>query len=148
MNYRSANGGQQCPLPPGADIHLSAMACGVTASGSRDFSTYVAGVVGITRLTSSANATAVSGAVVGGCPGNVPCNFVPVTVPINLADCDGQNNWTYTSGAGPWAITDSPPYTALNERIIPLCGTGPGSVGWLNFVPRATPIVMGTERPT
>jgi hypothetical protein len=135
VNYEAANGGQQCPLPPGASPTTPAMACGVAVGGSRGFNTYVAGVVGINQLTASAGATAVSGAVVGGCPGNVPCGFLPVTLPLQLSDCNGQNKWDYTSGTGPWLITDQPPYTGTNERILPICGTGPGSVGWLNFTP-------------
>lgn len=133
VSYDAANGGQQCPVPTGSDPKsVPALACGVAASGSLSFATYFAGVVGINQLGASARATAVAGAVTTFCAGNVPCNLLPLTIPATVTSCDGQNKYSYP-GSGPYTVVDSP--TAANEEIVPICGTGDGSVGWLAFQP-------------
>ncbi len=133
--YDATNGGQQCPIPPGDDPATTpALACGVAVFGSRSFRTYAAGAIGITKLSASAQATAVAGAVTGVCAGDVSCGFLPLTIPTSVSTCDNTNKWSY--GQGPYVPISTPPGpVASNEVIIPVCGTGPGSVGWLAIQP-------------
>ncbi len=125
-------------LSPGALPPASAY--GVEANGSRTFSTFMGGIFaalpggnGINQLSASARATAIAGQVQGICPADAPCGFLPVTFPYLLTLCDGSNKQI---GFG-----EGSPYTFGNvgdpnsEVILPLCQTGPGSVGWLDFDP-------------
>ena len=107
---------------------------GIKAIATQDFSTYLMGVVGFSQLTARADATAVVGKPAGVCPAGSGCGVLPVTVPYTTVTCDGQNRQVI--GEGEWAVLDEANgdvLTAANEVLIPLCATGPGSVGWLDF---------------
>lgn len=110
---------------------------GVRVGGSRDFNTYVGGVIGLSNFKASAEATAVTGfAEESGFGG-----LIPLTFPILLTQCE--------SGGGPTklyfpddGIVDPPdnpafgtswPFGPNNRIAIPLCANGPGNVGWIDW---------------
>jgi Flp pilus assembly protein TadG len=100
---------------------------GVKAYSTKTFSTFFAGIVGINSFTATTQATAVGGqlsSVAGG-------GALPVTFPIVVSTCDGTGSLVI--GKTPWPITSPDQATADNESIVPLCKTGPGSVGWLDY---------------
>ena len=108
---------------------------GVQVQGSRTFSTYFAGVIGLTHMTTPASATARAGIL-------ETSTFLPVTFPIAFHMCTGSG--TLAAGSAPWNIVPlatavselSSPYNGSNrpnEVIVPLCKNGPGTVGWLNL---------------
>jgi Flp pilus assembly protein TadG len=137
-----ASGNPQCPLPyytssgTPTPFYTPASACGVAAYGSKTFQTYVAGAIGISQLTASAAATAVAGAQVTVCPAGSPCGFLPVTFPTSLTVCGSTNKYDLLHQL-PYLVIDTKTtaLTSQNESIIQICGTGPGSVGWLAIQP-------------
>jgi len=107
-------------------------ASGVRATTSKSFETFLARVIGITDLTASAKATAVAGYVESICSAAAGCGILPVTIPVNLIACDSGD--PVTTDANGDNIPDQWPY--FNVRVvIPLCGNGPGNVGWLDWTP-------------
>jgi len=114
-------------IPPGAS--------GVKATGSQTFDTFLARVLGINQFTASAPATAIAGFSGGTCSAEAGCIVLPVTVPITVLGCDGQND------PNPVVNPDTgQPYewNAPSEVLtIPLCKNGPGNVGWLDWTPTA-----------
>jgi hypothetical protein len=100
---------------------------GVMVTGTKNFKTYLTGVIGMTNLDASARATAVTGYLQGTCTAGqgTACALLPVTVPVNIVSCDGSNNPVNTGV--PWVL--GPVY------IVPLCQNGPGNVGWLDWTP-------------
>jgi hypothetical protein len=109
----------------------SSRAYGVQVNGTKTFATILAGIVGIRQWSASTRATAIAGELKGFC-GAPTCGFLPVAFPSTVSGCNGQNN--VTIGTGQYAIVTGA-RTAGNESIVPLCGSGPGSVGWLAFSP-------------
>ena len=105
-------------IPPGAS--------GVKATGSQTFDTFLARVLGINQFTASAPATAIAGFSGGTCSAEAGCIVLPVTVPITVLGCDGQND------PNPVVNPDTgQPYewNAPSEVLtIPLCKNGPGNV--------------------
>jgi hypothetical protein len=101
---------------------------GVHAGGSRSFSTFFAGALGVSSFTASAEATAVTGyAVESGYGG-----LMPLTFPVILSQCDRGGGSTRISnpyGDAEW------PYGPENMLAIPLCNDGPGNVGWIDWTP-------------
>jgi hypothetical protein len=100
---------------------------GVMVIGTKNFRTYLTGVVGLNALNASTRATAVTGYLQGNCTatGGNSCALLPVTIPVNVVQCDGSNN-PINSGV-PWV---------LNQLYkVPLCQNGPGNVGWLDWTP-------------
>lgn len=125
------------PCAPGAGAAIPSGAQGVKAGGERTFETFLARVIGFEEFTASASATAVAGLITEICAAGEGCAVLPVTFPITTVVCDGTNQQMQI---GPdydlVQIADPtlPNYaTAANESIIPLCTTGPGAVGWLDF---------------
>jgi len=118
---------------------IPANAQGVKVVGSRDFSTYLAGIVGMNQWTATAQATAVTGYAEESGYGGV----IPLALPILLTEC--------TSGGGSTkiyfpddAITNPPdnpqygmpwPFGPNNLVALPLCSNGPGNVGWIDWTP-------------
>ncbi|MCA1571779.1 MAG: pilus assembly protein TadG-related protein [Chloroflexi bacterium] len=123
-----------CAAGGGASIPAGAQ--GVKATTTQDFDTYLMGIVGIGELSARADAIAVVGVVPSVCPASAGCGVLPVTFPHRAVSCDGSNKQVVV-GEGDWAIHDlDDPTTVLNPAnlaTIPLCTTGPGSVGWLDF---------------
>jgi hypothetical protein len=107
------------------------------------FDTFLMSVVGIDQLTARANATAIVGPITGSGVG------LPVTFPQTMDMCDESGDtWTIRdwndenpgdgdAGDNLWTPYEILPtgatLNASNLSIIPLCTTGPGSVGWLDF---------------
>ena len=100
---------------------------GVMVTGTKNFKTYLTGVIGMTNLDATARATAVTGYLQGTCTAGqgTACALLPVTIPVNIVSCDGRNNPVNTGV--PWVL--GPVY------IVPLCQNGPGNVGWIDWTP-------------
>jgi Flp pilus assembly protein TadG len=107
-------------------------AAGVKAVGQRQFNTVLMRVVGFSQLTSSATATAVAGTLSATCPASAGCPVLPVTFPFTAVMCDGTNRQIQI-GTSEWPLVDPAAANASNEVIIPLCTTGPGAVGWIDY---------------
>lgn len=106
---------------------------GVRTSASQDFETFLIQVVGFDALTATADATAVVGAQNGICPATQGCGALPVTFPRTLDTCDGTNHRVVGEDEWEPINPDEVALTAANLSIVPLCTTGPGSVGWLDL---------------
>jgi len=103
-------------------------AAGVEAIGSQSFPTFLVRVIGFDQLTVTAPATAVAGYVTGVCSAEVGCDVLPVTVPVTVLGCDGNNDAAPVAPAIEWVPTITP-------ITVPLCKAGPGNVGWLDWTP-------------
>ena len=111
-------------IPPSAQ--------GVAVGGTRTFGTVLARALGINSFDASADATAVTGRLVGGA-------FLPVIFPVSISDCSGNGSlvWTQTQ----WQKSQPPngsPYPTGTEYIVPLCKTGSGSFQILDLDPTLT----------
>lgn len=106
---------------------------GVLTTASQEFATYLMPIVGFTELTALADATAVVGQTDGICPAAEGCGAIPVTFPRSLDTCDGTNSRVVGEDEWEPINPDVTPLTASNLVIVPLCATGPGSVGWLDL---------------
>lgn len=123
-------------------IHEDAQ--GVKVVATQEFRPFIMSAVGFSDLTARADAIALVGPIVG------TTAVLPVTFPQTIGVCDGSDdvytirNWDQDNDAGgpeaspgvwdPYEIlpsTETP--DAGNLAIVPLCSTGPGSVGWLEF---------------
>lgn len=99
-------------------------AWGVAVTGERTFDTYFARGFGIEQLAATTEATAITGY---GHP--VGATLLPITPPINIVTCDGQNDPVLSEPPQHWG-------TNVVYRI-PLCKNGPGNVGWIDWSPTA-----------
>ena len=100
-------------IPPNAQ--------GVHVSGTRNFGTTFARVIGITSFTAGAEATAITGKAVGGA-------FLPVIFPVNITDCQGNGNLGLPKDQWPISNPGAPgQHPVGTEYIVPLCKTGSGS---------------------
>jgi Flp pilus assembly protein TadG len=91
---------------------------GVRAEGSQSFDTSFARVMGFTRFTASADATAITGPLQGG-------QFLPVVFPVNIVDC--EQNGDLGTGEANWTLSEPGRPPVGQEYIVPLCKTGGGS---------------------
>lgn len=107
-------------IPPGT--------YGVKAVGSQTFDTFLARVIGFNQFTATTTATARAGYNTESCEADAGCFVLPITVPVNVLGCDGSNNPVLD--AAEWQ-------PSLDPVIIPLCTSGPGNVGWLDWSPTA-----------
>ena len=97
---------------------------GVLVLGHKPVKTYFAGVAGLPTVDVGNRATAVAGFLQGcGASEDNACTILPITIPVNISMCDGQNK-VITSG-GPW----------LRGQIyrFPICGNSEGNVGYLDW---------------
>jgi hypothetical protein len=111
-------------------------AAGVQVVGNRTFDTFLAGVIGLSSMTSGASATALAGALRSICSADDGCGVMPVTFSIPISSCDGTNrplrigvDWALVSMETALADQGVGQY----ESIVPLCKNGPGGVGWLDM---------------
>lgn len=114
------------PLPGGIQVGDGgnlAGAQGVRTLGSRVHETLLAQIVGIVEISVSATATAVSGPQADPCPRSDECALLPVTFPTTIVTCDGPSKATPTRDL--W-VEDT-------LYVVPICGTSPGSVGWIDW---------------
>lgn len=105
------------------DGSIPATAQGVRTLGSRIHQTLLATVVGIDEIRVTAVAIAVSGPQADPCPSSEGCALLPVAFPTTIVTCDGQDKARSTRD--PW----------LQDTLytVPLCGTNPGSLGWIDW---------------
>ncbi|HJR88570.1 MAG TPA: pilus assembly protein TadG-related protein [Aeromicrobium sp.] len=107
-------------IPPGA--------AGVLSRNEQEFDTFLAQIVGIQTFTAREDATAVTGYLEGVCSAAAGCNMLPLTFPVNVFDCNGSNSIVFNSPLEFWQ-NPSP------VLIVPLCSSGPGNVGWIDWTP-------------
>lgn len=105
-------------IPPGA--------LGVQAIASREFDTFLAGVVGFRQIRAETDATARAGIISGAAPSTV----LPVTFPVTITGCDGRNDAVQDPEGDRWELG--------GYYVVPLCNGGPGNVGWLDWDPSNT----------
>ncbi len=119
-------------IPPCQDVTtcVNGRASGVLVAGSKTVGTFISRIVGIESIGVSTKSTAVSGWIEELCPASSGCNVLPVTVPVTIVSCDGQNEPIPDPNGGSYD-DDGTTY------IIPLCQNGPGNVGWLDWTPPA-----------
>lgn len=113
---------------------IPASAAGVRAVGEVTFDTFLARIIGVTTLTTSADATAVAGYLSGTCAAEAGCVVMPVTFPVNVLGCDGTNSPDFVTVGDPpnKVLWSAPSEEALS---VPLCTSGAGNVGWLDWTP-------------
>lgn len=104
-------------------IDPPADADGVEALGFKDFDTFLGQIVGITEMTAKADATARAGYI--NSPGR--SSILPVVFPLNITSCTNTNNPDSSEIIWPTGV----------DQIVPLCRSGPGNVGWLDWTPPA-----------
>jgi hypothetical protein len=144
------------PLGNVGDGTIPAGTQGVRVGGSRDFSTYLGGVVGMSQWKASAEATAITGFVEKSGFGGL----IPLTFPILLTQCEsgGGPSKLYFPDDGIVDPPDNPafgtswPFGPNNRVAIPLCSNGPGNVGWIDWdgggggVPQLDRWIRGVEK--
>jgi Putative Flp pilus-assembly TadE/G-like len=115
------------PVAPEAAVQVGATgtippnAQGVHVGGSRTFGTTFARVVGLNQFTAGADATAVTGRLIGGA-------FLPVIFPVNITDCSGNGSLGLPKDQWPTSQPGAPgEHPVGTEYIVPLCKTGGGS---------------------
>lgn len=94
---------------------------GVEVVGSKNFDLFIGQVIGIDSMTAVTDAITHIGFLAN--PGQA--NVLPVTVPLNVTTCTNTNR--------PWTDGSTWPTDVL--QVIPLCSSGPGNVGWLDWTP-------------
>ncbi len=115
----AAQVGVGMPIPPCSGCP-GGSAAGVRVGGGKEFSTFIASLIGLGKFSASADATAIAGYV------NVLAGpVVPITFPVLATGCDGSNNAVQGTTQWPTDVTIA----------IPLCGNSPGNVGWLDWTP-------------
>ena len=119
-------------------------AAGVRARAADQHETLLARAIGIATLPISADATAVAGYLTGTCEAEAGCVVLPITFPVNVLGCDGSNDPDFvTVGDPPNKVLWSAP--SADALSIPLCKSGAGNVGWLDWTPQSgTPGCPGT----
>ena len=112
---------------PTCPSRVSGPPAGVLVLGQQDLATYLASIVGIRRMTVVTQSTAVTGYLQGFCDSSQgeACAVLPIAVPVNTVTCDGQNK----------PITTGSSWNLQQVYTVPLCGNGPGNVGWLDWTP-------------
>lgn len=128
------------------DGTIPAGAQGVAAGGARDFQATIGHVIGFSGFTASADATAVTGRLIGGA-------FIPVVFPINIVDC--AVNGDLGTGEANWTLSQPGTPPVGQEFIVPLCKTGQGNFQILDFDPSltcaeevSTPVYRQFDLPT
>lgn len=99
-------------------------ALGVQAIATRTFDTFLARIMGFDQFTARTDATAHTGMITKAGASTV----LPVTFPITITGCDGQNGVVQDPEGDRWTVG--------GYYIVPLCSGGPGNVGWLDWDPR------------
>lgn len=114
--------------------HIPFSAYGIRVAGTRSFSTYLAGIAGLATMNSGAQAVAMTGALQGVCDARDGCAVAPVAFSIPIRVCDGSNKPLQIGIEWPlvdMAVAEAGDTSLLS--IVPLCTSGPGGVGWLDF---------------
>ena len=104
-------------------------AAGVLARGTQTFDTFLMRIIGFNESTTVAPATAVAGYLNEVCAASSGCDVIPITLPVTILQCDN-------TGTSPVAFEPPTFWQVTNDPIsIPLCGNGPGNVGWIDWYP-------------
>ena len=123
------NGADPAAIVGGGAIPPNAQ--GVALGGTRNFPTYLGRAIGFNSFDASADATAITGRLVGG-------QFLPIVLPVSIVDCD-TNGSLGSVPENEWVLAQrpTPPSTIPNgiEYIVPLCKTGGGSFQILDLDP-------------
>ncbi len=100
---------------------------GVLVQVSQDVRTYLAGVIGLSSIRVSTQASAAAGYLQETCAATdgTQCGMLPIAVPIDSITCS-QSNGTIDSGTQ-WTADGHTVY------VIPLCTNGDGNVGWIDW---------------
>jgi len=97
-------------------------AAGVQVTATKSFGTYFARVIGISNLSASTTATAVSGwAMI------TASILLPIAFPVTLPLCDNSGKLVNTNEGYPGV--DDPAF------VMALCKAADGNVGWLDWTP-------------
>lgn len=112
-------------IPPCNANCAGGVASGVDAHAARTFDTFFARVMGFDQLTARAEAIAVAGYAPDPCADPDGCVLLPVTVPVTIVTCDGQND----------ALNTTTPYQKYVHYVVPLCKNSPGNIGWIDWDP-------------
>ena len=122
--------------PPTCGQPVVGPVAGVMAFASHTFRTFVAPIIHITQLATSANATAVAGWL----QSCARC-MLPIAFPVKAVVCDN-------SGKAEQVIDDdpsSPGYGTWQDwpknvphTVVPICKVAPGNVGFLNWDPNGS----------
>lgn len=108
---------------------IPSAAAGVLARGVQTFDTFLMRIVGFNTSTVTAPATAVAGYLNEVCAAESGCDVLPITFPVTILQCNNTGN-------EPVAFEPPTFWQVTNEPIsIPLCGNGPGNVGWVDWYP-------------
>lgn len=119
MEYTDISGNA---LPPDGDgSPIPDNTAGVHVMGSRGFSTFFSGLLGMTGFTATTEATSVAGYSNGAGIGGV----IPVTFPVLYTQCDGND----------LVVNGNWPVGPANRIVVPMCSNGPGNVGWIDWTP-------------
>ncbi|HVM30293.1 MAG TPA: pilus assembly protein TadG-related protein [Candidatus Limnocylindrales bacterium] len=110
-------------------------AYGVQATGYREFSTFLAGMIGMSEMDTTTSATALAGAPQGVCPATEGCAVLPVTFSVPVRTCDGTNRPLRIGNEWPLVDLETAQADSSGQHMstIPLCTNGPGGVGWLDM---------------
>lgn len=117
----AAKVGSGSPIPP--------TAAGVRARGVQVFDTFLMRIIGFNTSRTTAPATAVAGYLNEVCAAESGCDVLPITFPVTILQCNNTGN--EPAALEPptfWQVTNTP-------ISIPLCGNGPGNVGWIDWYP-------------
>lgn len=115
-------------LGPAGTTDIPDNAAGVRVVGQRSVGTYLAGIVGFSSFTATADATAVAGYATGVGQGGL----LPVTFPVLFTQCDGNS---LVVGGGTGTPPGTWPVGPANQVVVPMCSNGPGNVGWIDWTP-------------
>ena len=108
---------------------IPSAAAGVRARGIQTFDTFLMRIIGFNTSTATAPATAVAGYLNEVCAAESGCDVLPITFPVTILQCNNTGN-------APVAFEPPTFWQVTNEPIsIPLCGNGPGNIGWVDWYP-------------
>lgn len=118
-------------LPLGVNVGSGTVpdnAAGVRVVAQKTPSTFLVNIVGINQWRILQTATAVSGPSAG-CNEVQSCQLLPITFPINVYQCSGNNKTDPIYPPQTWQVD--------GDITLPICGGNPGSVGWIDWTPKA-----------
>ena len=102
---------------------------GVAVKGTKNFPAMIGRAMGFSSFNATADATAVTGQVVGGA-------FLPIIFPVSISGCSGSGQ-TSPFTQDMWDTSDPPAtvggYPVGTEYIVPLCKTNSGGNGGGSF---------------
>src|SRR5436305_6701526 len=100
---------------------------GIRSAATRNFDTFLAGILGMTSWSANATATSMAGALRSVCNADDGCGVMPVTFSIPITSCDGTGRPLRIGVDWPLVGLDvaRADTTGRYESIVPLCKNGP-----------------------